>query len=105
MTMLDEPTRRSRTFPMSSERRTRSRRRRGEGEGEHSSSRSYRTQHRGGKGIRDIKTTERNGPVIGIVRIRAGDELLMMTARGKTSADPGRTTSASSAATRRACDS
>jgi DNA gyrase subunit A len=55
----------------------------GEGEGEPSSSRSYRTQRRGGKGVRDIKTTERNGPVIGIVRIREGDELLMMTARGK----------------------
>ncbi len=54
-----------------------------EGEGEPSSSRSYRTQRRGGKGVRDIKTTERNGPVIGIVRIREGDELLMMTARGK----------------------
>ena len=33
--------------------------------------------------MRDIKTTARNGPVIGIVRIREGDELLMMTARGK----------------------
>jgi DNA gyrase subunit A len=54
-----------------------------EGEGELSSSRSYRTQRRGGKGIRDIKTTERNGPVIGIARIQAGDQLLMMTARGK----------------------
>jgi len=52
-------------------------------EGEHSTTRSYRTQRRGGKGIRDIKTTERNGPVIGVVRIREGDELLMMTARGK----------------------
>ncbi len=55
----------------------------GEGDSEHSSSRSYRTQRRGGKGIRDIKTTDRNGPVIGIARITAGDELLMMTARGK----------------------
>ncbi len=54
-----------------------------EGEGEPTSSRSYRTQRRGGKGIRDIKTTERNGPVIGIARIREGDELLMITARGK----------------------
>ena len=54
-----------------------------EGDAEHSSSRSYRTQRRGGKGIRDIKTTERNGPVIGIARITAGDQLLMMTARGK----------------------
>ena len=31
----------------------------------------YRTQRRGGKGLRDIKTTERNGPVIGIVARRA----------------------------------
>ena len=43
----------------------------------------YRTQHRGGKGLRDIKTTERNGPVIGIVRVNDDDELMMMTARGK----------------------
>ena len=62
----------------------------GEGEGEHSSSRSYRTQRRGGKGLHDIKTTERNGPVIGIVRIREGDELLMMTARGKIQRIPVR---------------
>ena len=43
----------------------------------------YRTQRRGGKGLRDIKTTDRNGPVIGIVSVRDDDELLMMTARGK----------------------
>ncbi|MGA2620299.1 MAG: DNA gyrase subunit A [Thermoguttaceae bacterium] len=53
-----------------------------EGE-ELSSQRSYRTQRRGGKGLRDIKTEPRNGPVIGIVRVSDGDELLMMTARGK----------------------
>ncbi|MEA1952293.1 MAG: DNA gyrase C-terminal beta-propeller domain-containing protein, partial [Planctomycetota bacterium] len=52
------------------------------GEG-HSSQRSYRTQRRGGKGLRDIKTTKRNGPVIGAVRITDKDELLMMTAGGK----------------------
>ena len=34
----------------------------GEGEDEPSSSRSYRTQHRGGKGIRDIKTTAAQRP-------------------------------------------
>ena len=33
--------------------------------------------------MRDIKTTERNGPVVGIVRVRDDDEMLMMTARGK----------------------
>ncbi len=48
-----------------------------------SSQRSYRTQRRGGKGIRDIKTSARNGSVIGIVRVHHDDELLMITARGK----------------------
>jgi DNA gyrase subunit A len=52
-------------------------------EHEESSQRSYRTQRRGGKGLRDIKTTERNGPVISIVHVSDADELLMMTARGK----------------------
>lgn len=47
------------------------------------SQRSYRTQRRGGKGIRDIKTTDRNGPVIGIGHISDEDELLIMTAHGK----------------------
>ncbi len=47
------------------------------------SSARYRKQRRGGKGIRDIKTTKRNGPVVGIVRVTDDDELLMMTARGK----------------------
>ncbi len=47
------------------------------------SQRSYRTQRRGGQGLRDIKTTKRNGPVIGIVRVQDDDELLMITARGK----------------------
>ncbi len=53
-------------------------------ESEHaSSSHHYRTQSRGGKGVRDIKTTTRNGPVIGIVRVHEEDELLMISARGK----------------------
>jgi DNA gyrase subunit A len=48
-----------------------------------SSANRYRTQRRGGKGLRDIKTTERNGPVIGVAAVRDDDEILMMTARGK----------------------
>jgi DNA gyrase subunit A len=43
----------------------------------------YRTQHRGGKGVRDIKTTSRNGQVVAVVAVRDGDQVLMMTARGK----------------------
>ena len=52
-------------------------------EEEASSSARYRAQNRGGKGLRDIKTTDRNGRVIGITRVEDDDELLMMTARGK----------------------
>src|SRR5690606_9630118 len=53
------------------------------GEDEAQSSARYRTQRRGGKGLRDIKTTRRNGPVVGVVRVTDEDEVLMMTARGK----------------------
>ncbi len=48
-----------------------------------SSSQRYRTQKRGGKGLRDIKATDRNGPVVSIVSVDADHELIMMTARGK----------------------
>jgi DNA gyrase subunit A len=54
-----------------------------EGDDEPNSQRCYRTQRRGGKGLRDIKTTKRNGPVVSIVRVRNDDELLMITARGQ----------------------
>ncbi|MEM6978664.1 MAG: DNA gyrase subunit A [Planctomycetota bacterium] len=48
-----------------------------------SSSARYRTQRRGGKGLRDIRTSERNGKVIGIANVVDGDELFLMTAKGK----------------------
>ncbi len=53
------------------------------GDDEASSSFRYRTQNRGGKGLRDIKTTDRNGAVIGIVPVGDDDELIMMSGRGK----------------------
>ena len=46
-------------------------------------SNSYRTQRRGGSGLIDIKTSKRNGPVIGVLPVSDEDELLMMTTRGK----------------------
>ena len=55
----------------------------GEGDDEVSSQFYYRTQRRGGKGIRDIKTGERNGPVVGVVAVHESDQVLMMTALGK----------------------
>ena len=47
--------------------------------GTESSGKVYRTQNRGGKGLRDIKATDRNGKVVDIVRVDDDDEVLMMT--------------------------
>jgi DNA gyrase subunit A len=46
------------------------------------SSMRYRKQRRGGKGVRDIRTTERNGPVVGVVAVREGDDIMLITAQG-----------------------
>ena len=52
-------------------------------EDEAASGARYRTQRRGGKGLRDIKTTDRNGRVVGIVAVSEQDELLMISTGGK----------------------
>jgi len=43
----------------------------------------YRYQSRGGYGVIDIKTTERNGDVIGAFTVYDDDEIMMVTAHGK----------------------
>lgn len=43
----------------------------------------YRRQRRGGKGLKDIKATDRNGPVVALVAVNDSDDVLMMTAGGK----------------------
>jgi DNA gyrase subunit A len=42
----------------------------------------YRVQGRGGKGIIDIKTTERNGLVVGAVPVRDSDQIMLVTSGG-----------------------
>jgi DNA gyrase subunit A len=42
----------------------------------------YRKQRRGGKGVRDIRTSERNGPVVGIESVRDGDDIVLITVQG-----------------------
>lgn len=49
----------------------------------YSGNQRYRRQRRGGKGLRDIRTTERNGKVIDVVAVADDDEVIMITARGK----------------------
>ncbi len=43
---------------------------------------SFRRQRRGGKGLRNIKTTERNGKVVDVTSVNDQDEVLMVTAGG-----------------------
>jgi DNA gyrase subunit A len=42
----------------------------------------YRKQRRGGKGVRDIRTTDRNGLVIGVASVRDGDDIMLITSQG-----------------------
>jgi len=42
----------------------------------------YRLQHRGGQGIINIKTTARNGNVVGMVTVDDGDEIVMISTDG-----------------------
>jgi DNA gyrase subunit A len=43
---------------------------------------TYRRQRRGGKGLRNIRTTDRNGKVVDVIGVNAADEVLMITAGG-----------------------
>jgi DNA gyrase subunit A len=43
----------------------------------------YRLTRRGAKGVINIKTTDRNGPVVGVKAVRDGDELMMITKGGQ----------------------
>jgi len=43
----------------------------------------YRLQGRAGKGIIDIKTAGRNGAVVGMLQVREGDDILVITTKGK----------------------
>lgn len=43
----------------------------------------YRQQGRGGKGVIDIQTTDRNGKVVGVCAVSSGYELMVITSSGK----------------------
>jgi len=42
----------------------------------------YRRQRRGGKGVKDIRTSERNGAVVGIVPVQDTDDIMLITLQG-----------------------
>ena len=57
--------------------------REGGGDGtEDRSAMRYRKQRRGGKGVKDVKVTAKNGPVVGIAAVRDGDEIMVITQQG-----------------------
>jgi DNA gyrase subunit A len=57
--------------------------REGGGDGtEDRSAMRYRKQRRGGKGVKDVKVTAKNGPVVGIASVRDGDEIMVITQQG-----------------------
>ncbi len=43
---------------------------------------SYRSQSRGGLGLKNIKTTDRNGKVVALKAVHSKDDLMMITAKG-----------------------
>ncbi|MEE8587033.1 MAG: DNA gyrase subunit A [Acidobacteriota bacterium] len=44
---------------------------------------AYRRQGRGGQGVINIRTTRRNGPVVGVCEVRQDSEVVLITSRGK----------------------
>ena len=45
---------------------------------------SYNKQNRGGQGVISIKTTQRNGPVVGAANLNNNDYIILITNKGKT---------------------
>jgi DNA gyrase subunit A len=54
----------------------------GNGYGKRTDIAEYRRQTRGGKGIIDIKTTGRNGPVVGVKFLEADEQVMLITEKG-----------------------
>ncbi len=48
----------------------------------------YRAKHRGGQGVTNILTTDRNGPVVAVLNVHDGDEVMLMTAQGMVVRSP-----------------
>jgi DNA gyrase subunit A len=53
-----------------------------QGYGKRTEIEEYRVQSRGGVGVINIATTERNGKVVGVAYVQDGDELLLITQQG-----------------------
>jgi DNA gyrase subunit A len=52
------------------------------GYGKRTRTKEYPLRHRGGKGVLSMRTTERNGPVVGFRQVWDDDEIMLITDRG-----------------------
>jgi DNA gyrase subunit A len=52
------------------------------GYGKRSSLDDYAVKHRGGKGVINIRTTERNGRVVAVKEVRGRDDIMIITRKG-----------------------
>ncbi len=73
------------------------------GYGKRTPTSDYPTKNRGGKGVITIKTTERNGKVVGLRLVTDDDDLMLDHRRRQADPHAGRRASRPSAATPRAC--
>jgi DNA gyrase subunit A len=53
------------------------------GYGKRTPASEYRSQSRSGLGLRTIKTSSRNGKVVGVIKVRESDQLMVVTSEGK----------------------
>ncbi|MGD8529857.1 MAG: DNA gyrase subunit A [Syntrophobacterales bacterium] len=53
------------------------------GFGKRTETREYPLRRRGGKGVLSMRTTERNGPVVGFRQVDENDEIMLITDRGR----------------------
>jgi DNA gyrase subunit A len=60
----------------------------GEEESKDRSTMRYRKQRRGGKGVRDIRTSDRNGVVVNVAAVRDGDDIMLITSQGMVNRSP-----------------
>jgi DNA gyrase subunit A len=74
-----------------------------QGYGKRTELEEYRVQSRGGLGIINIQTSDRNGKVIGITQVHDDDELMLITQQARSCGWPRRTF-ARSAVPRRASE-
>lgn len=58
------------------------------GYGKRTAASDYKVQNRAGLGIITIKVTERNGPVVGTLRVEPDDHVIVVTSRGKVIRTP-----------------